>query len=261
MQIVRIALLLSVVITLLLPASANNSTGVLIKVSTLPIPIVAVSSSSSSNSNSGNSGIASDEPISNIARSDRKEHDLRAGHMATYLFNNLSVYKVEVMPYNSEFDIIMKVEELINRSNNTKNSYRGAGEVYKYFNLYVGSKRIDNATIYFTTPASNSAELLQWNMTTWQWDGRETLKIDDTNYRANIIGFSNFAIVLQNNTQPIIVSTPPIINVTATPELPHTDITNEEIASPETIPSSDEIPWYWYVIGLIVLFIILELVF
>jgi PGF-pre-PGF domain-containing protein len=192
MSTVKIVMLVSVLLLLSSSAHAGNSTGVNITVSTLPLPSVS-SGGGGSSGGSGGGGVVTDEAFSNIANSDRKEQDIYAGRMATYNFG-LEVYRVDIMPLNNEFSVTVKVEELRERSIKIPNA--PDGEVYKYFNIYAGTQRIGESTVYFTVPKSNGiVKLMRWNPKTLVWDSLDTVKIDDTHYSAKTTGFSNFAIV------------------------------------------------------------------
>ena len=193
MSKVRIVMLISVMLLLTSSASALNSTGKHITVSTLPLSSVS-SGGGSSGGGYGGGGVVTDEPYSNIANSDRKEQDLRAGQMAVYNFN-LDIYKVELIPQTNEFDVMVKVEMLKGKSART--STAPEGEEFQYFNLYAGTVRIGIATIFFTVPSDNTKTVkkMRYIASSKTWQELELTQLDDTHYSAKTKAFSNFAIV------------------------------------------------------------------
>lgn len=190
-NVILIALFLFLIVNIV-SAATYTTEGVSNTQRTDATPIPSVGSNGGSGG-SGGGGVVTDESFLNIARSDRKEKDLRTGQIAAYDFN-LDVYKIELMPLNNELGVTVKVEELKDRSSKTPTA--PDGEVYKYFNVYTGTQRISESTIYFSVPASqNGIRLMRWNPATKVWDSLNTVRIDDAHYSAKTAAFSNFAIV------------------------------------------------------------------
>jgi len=158
-----------------------------------PSPTQPITSSSGgSSSGYGGSGVNSNEPLSNVAESDRKVLDWRAGYQTKYAFK-YNVYEVIINAKNNEDDVMMKYEGLKSLSSNVISS--PLGTVYQYFNLYSGSKRFESAVIRFKSDKTPSL-LYRWTNGKWEALPTTPIGIEGNNilYEVEVLTFSNFAI-------------------------------------------------------------------
>ncbi len=221
-------------------ASATQSPGKNITISTLPAVLVSSGSGgSSSSSGSGGMGVSTDEPQGNVALFDRVEKYWYYNTSVKYLFKS-DIYEVVIVPAQNEGEVMVKLEILRDKSAKTTTP---TGALYNYFNLYSGSKRFKDVTIRFRTDLNwdvDTVSLMKW--TGKEWISLETRAIttDASNkyYEAKTDTFSNFAIVgTKTVVQPVATPAPTPL---ATPEstiLPTTTINDStNLTTPLTVP-------------------------
>lgn len=162
------------------------------------------SGSSGSSGSYGGGGVITNEPPANIVTAETQEHDLRAGKPTTYNFAkpDLGVYQVIVIGKENEDCVALRAELLKGLSPRIK--IQPSGDVYKYVNLWSGSKRLMEITIKFKVETKwltdhniASVNMLRWNNSIWNMLPTTEVSRNDTYayYEAQTAGFSSFAIV------------------------------------------------------------------
>jgi PGF-pre-PGF domain-containing protein len=120
---------------------------------------------------------ASKDTYGNMLKYEKKSLDIVANELVNYSFTTLEpgIYEVSINGKNNEFDIPIKVEDLIGVS-----GYAGTyapGTIYKNENVWIGTKRINYITVRFKVNNSwmeynnldnvSYPRLLKWNGTAW----------------------------------------------------------------------------------------------
>lgn len=181
---------------------------------------IYITPTTDSTGTSGGQGVTTNEPFTNIECSNRLEYDWRVNSTITYLFRNCDEYDAVIIPKENENSIMLKLEILKDKSNNTPPT--PTGSVYKYFNLYSGSKRFKDAIIKFRVDSvwSSNMEkvtLMKWNIDTWTALETRQISLNNTyvNYESDTDTFSNFVIVgIPKTIEPL---PPPTPDLTQTP--------------------------------------------
>lgn len=145
------------------------------------------------------------EPYENIAKAESYEKGLIANLPVTYTFTapELGIYEIAVTGRDSENDIALRVEAL--KSTSKRVSAEAPGIVYRYLNIWAGTREIKEAAIRFKVNNSwlaiNNLEGSDVKMVNWdgrKWAQLETIEISvDPSYRyyeARTDTFSHFAI-------------------------------------------------------------------
>lgn len=200
----------------------------------------SLSSTSSSSDNFFGLGIISNEPLPNVLCADRSEKDWRYNIPITYTFKCDDIYEISINPTKNEFEIMLKTESLKSISNKTPNPPTNL--VYKYTNIYSGSKRFNKSIIRFKVNTSwlsdkQSITLLKWNGEAWIPLETKEISSDTIHkyYESYTDSFSNFAIV----GTPLFISTlSPTL--TTTPELVSSPTTIIEPTEPTSTPTMEE---------------------
>ncbi len=177
----------------------------------------SVGSSEGSSSGGGSGNIISDESFANIESTCRAEKDLHYDTSTIYTFKCI-VYEVVLSGTQNEADVTVRVDQLIGRSNKTP--AQPDGDVYKFVNVYVGTKRFESGELRFKVPVSwtqnENIQMLRWKDNAWT--PLETSKINEDSefvyFSAKTDKFSNFAIVERQISSP--TSQPQIVPATAT---------------------------------------------
>ncbi len=211
-----------------------------------PIPTPAPSSGGSGGSSSGGLGVSSDEPFSNVNSYCRAEKDLTPTGKYTF---DCTFYEVNVKDSIREYDVMMCVEDLKGISKNTP--IQPEGEVYKFINAFIGTKRLESAELKFKVPVSwasgKNVQLLIWR--NGIWNVMETTKISEDSvyvyFSAKTDHFTNFAIVGKVVQITPVQTTTPIQIIQPTPTI------TEPIIQP-TIPIEPQESGYNSIIILIV---------
>lgn len=195
----------------------------------------------------GGSGVVTNEPWSNINRSDRQEKDMRFDRITAYNFDS-DVYEVDIIGSENEYRVTVRVEELNGRSMNVPRDPQD--EVYKYLNIYAGTKRIREVVVKFKVPVSwapsKDVRLEWWSGSEWE-DLESSKTSEDDNYayyQAVGTHLSNFAIV--GNTATAIV---PDVAITAT-ATPGGFVTVSATETP-VVPSGSASSVQWVIILLV----------
>ena len=225
--IVIISLIISVSAETFITSGVNNTAKTTSSISN-------VVSGSGSSGSSGSMGVLTNEPYSNIECSNRIEYDWQFDSSITYQFRNCDEFDAIITPKENENDVMLKLEILKDKSINTLSA--PSGPIYKYFNLYSGSKRFETATIKFrvdNTWLSNvvSLNLMRWNGNEWTTLETKLLHSDGTYtyYEAYTNAFSNFAIVGTPKVAEVIT---PVVTTPQPTPIP-TTIINETVEIPE----------------------------
>ena len=187
----------------------STSDGITNTTSTLPLPTPGPGGNGggSSGGSTGGGGIITDEPFSNVLKYESKENTLISGKPVRYTFSrypDIPVYEIDLTGKENENYITVKVELLKGLSPKVRDSPTGV--VYRYFNAYAGTKRIQEAKIRFRVSnewlADNNITVTDIKLTRWNgaaWEELETslIKEDNTNtfYESTSSSFSHFAIV------------------------------------------------------------------
>ena len=189
----------------------------------------STSSSSGSSAGYGGSGVNSNEPFSNIAESDRKVLNWRAGLQTKYAFK-YNVYEVVINASNNEDDVMVKYEGLKSLSSNVISV--PPGEVYQYFNLYPGSKRFESAVIRFKSDKT-PALLYRWTSGKWEALPTTPMGIEGNNilYEVEVLTFSNFALASVEMPTPA-----------AAPYIIQADTPTQPEATPQSATQTPPIP-------------------
>lgn len=222
-------------IILLSSISAVSGSNISANVTILPYPLLSYTYPSSITGGSGGQGVTTNEPFTNIECSNRLEYDWRVNSTITYLFRNCDEYDAVIIPKENENSIMLKLEILKDKSNNTPPT--PTGSVYKYFNLYSGSKRFKDVIIKFradSTWTSNMERvtLMKWNNNTWTALETRQISLNDTyvNYESDTDTFSNFVIVGTPKTiEPLPTLTPDLTPVTTPTKQPIPPLHQEPI--------------------------------
>ncbi len=193
-------------------ASPNiNQTEVNNSVTTLTIPTPTPTYSSSSGSGSsggGGSSVGTSENFSNVVEYEKADFNLKKNTSISNRFRskNLSVYELSVNGQTNEDGITFKVELLKNISKTV--TMKPDGQVYKYLNIYSGTKRLNSAKIRFRIEntfitVNSKIELMRWVNGIWVSLVTNQINKDDTYtyYEAETPGFSSFAIVDKSQQQ------------------------------------------------------------
>jgi PGF-pre-PGF domain-containing protein len=188
---------------------------VISEITPVPTPHQSSSSGSSSSSSSGSSSssssgsssggdISSPESFSNIIKFERHNRDLVYNTPVTYSFSSaeLAIYQVLVTGSSNDIDVDMRVEHLKNVSDTISTIPEGV--IYANENVWLGSARINSATLRFRVKNSwltangldkGNIMLLRYN------DGWKNLQTNITNNDGNYTyfesispGLSSFAI-------------------------------------------------------------------
>jgi len=149
----------------------------------------------------GGGGGSSMEDFSNILFTEKVDFNLIKDKPVTQIFkSNDLVYELDVVGANNEDFVTFKVELLkgITRTANTTPE----GTVYRYMNIYSGTKRLKEASIRFKVNNSwmtDSYDIKLLRLVDGEWAPLETTRInkDDTYtyFEAKTTGFLSFAIV------------------------------------------------------------------
>jgi PGF-pre-PGF domain-containing protein len=173
----------------------------------------------SSGGSSSGGGVSSDEPYSNVNSYCRAERDLLP--TATYNFD-CTLYEINVKDTEREYDVMMRVEDLRGISKNTP--IQPEGEVYKFINAFIGTKRLESADLKFKVPVSwasgKNVQLLMWRNNIWNVMEITKISEDSVNvyFSAKTDHFSNFAIVGKQISTEITTPVPtPVVTQVPTP--------------------------------------------
>lgn len=205
-------------IILLLSIITVDGSNISANVTILPYPpSLPYTYPSSTTSGSGGYGVITDEPFTNIECSNRLEHDWRVNSTISYLFRNCDEYDAVINTKENEDSVMVKLEILKDKSNNTPAD--PSGSIYKYFNLYSGSKRFDRSTIKFRVDsawASNMevVTLMKWNNNTWTALETRQISLNDTcvYYESDTGAFSNFVIIgIPKTIEPLPSTSPDLV--------------------------------------------------
>lgn len=122
-------------------------------------------------------GSTSEDAYGNIFKYEIKDQNLVYNQSIKYQFSTpeLGIYEILVNGKNSESDISVKVEDLINTSEYANKS--SPGIVYRNENVWIGTSRINYVTVRFrvnnswinshSLDDSHYPHLLKWNGDTW----------------------------------------------------------------------------------------------
>jgi len=182
----------------------------------------------------GGGGGNSMEDFSNILSTEKVDFNLIKDMSVTQVLksNNL-VYELDVVGANNEDFVTFKVEVLKSITKTTNKTPEGT--VYKYLNIYPGTKRLKEASIRFKVNNSwikDSYDIKLLRLVDGEWIPLETTRInkDDayTYFEANTTGLLSFVIV--GKTEKSSVQAPPSKNVTTieTPQKMATQQTSEK---------------------------------
>jgi len=208
-------LIIILIIILLFIGSANAITGtvtVLPKNSTptpTPTPTQILSYGSSSGGSSGGSGVIVDENFINIESHYTIEKDVSSRYDTTFSFSGTTIYEVVIKKTENEVLVSGRVDDLVARSSRTPT--QPDGEVYKFVNAYIGTKRFGSAELRFKVPVSwtlnKNMQMLIWQNNVWI--PLETTKLsEDSEYAyfsAITNHFTNFVIVGKQSSVPEVV--------------------------------------------------------
>lgn len=203
-------------------ATANVSPGVNITITTQPLSYISPGnsgggSSSGGSSGGGGGGVSSDESYSNIAQAYRIEKDWRYNGSITYT-TPYDITEVVVRSNLSESEVSLLLNILRNGSSKI---VAPNATVYKYFNLYLGSKKYSEVMIKFRVNQSVTGiiGLMNFNGTKWNDVSMNNLYSDRnyTYYQAISTNISpKFAIVVRPKpmtptSTPTIAGTPKVM--------------------------------------------------
>ncbi len=161
----------------------------------------------SGSSGGGGGGMASGEDFKNIERREVREMSTLGGQISAYVFKSADpVMAVSFESSVSENWVPVAVEVLKNRSKSAGEN--GPGEVYKYFNIFVGmsgfSKKVKNGVVVYRVNNSwlNENGLDPGDIRLYKWEGKWVEKVTEIvetkpnqTYYASLTGnFSTFAI-------------------------------------------------------------------
>jgi len=205
-KIMKKNIILALCLLVFLPAIASAEISTIVVVVPAPSP-TSSRGDGSSGGGTGGAGIITDEPFSNILKYESKENTLISGKPVRYTFSrypDIPVYEIDLTGKENENYITVKVELLKGLSPKVRDSPTGV--VYRYFNAYAGTKRIQEAKIRFRVSnewlADNNITVTDIKLTRWNgaaWEELETswIKEDNTNtfYESIVPSFSHFAIV------------------------------------------------------------------
>jgi PGF-pre-PGF domain-containing protein len=130
--------------------------------------------STSSGSSGGGVDYTGDiEPYSNILYSYAREENLIYGNIVEYPFNftELSIYKVLVNGKQNEYDVQVRIESLKNVSAYANSTF--PGNLYRYENVLIGSKRINYIGVDFKVKNSWLADISEGNLYLMEWNGTD----------------------------------------------------------------------------------------
>lgn len=164
-------------------------------------PCTSCDGGGSSGGGAGGGGGSSMEDFSNIVSTEKVDFNLIKDRSVTQIFksNNL-VYELDIVGANNEDFVTFKVELLkgITKTANTTPE----GTVYRYMNIYSGTKRLREASIRFKVDNSwmtDNYDIKLLRLVDGEWTSLETNRINkDDNYTyfdAKTTGFLSFAIV------------------------------------------------------------------
>ena len=172
-----------------------------------PTPCTSCDGGGGGSSGGGGGGGSSMEDFSNILFTEKVDFNLIKDKPVTQIFksNNL-VYELDVVDANNEDFVTFKVELLKGITKTTNKTPEGT--VYKYLNIYSGSKRLKEASIRFKVNNSwmtDNYDIKLLRLVDGEWTPLETTRInkDDTYtyFEAKTTGFLSFVIV-GKTTQP-----------------------------------------------------------
>lgn len=247
-EIMKLNITLALCLLVILPtiASAEISTVVVVVPTSPP---QSNPGGGSSGGGTGGGGIITNEPFSNILKYESKENSLISGKPVRYTFTrypDMPVYEIDLIGKENENDITAKVELLKGLSPKVRDIPTGV--VYRYFNAYAGTRRIQEAKIRFRVSniwlADNNIadiKLNRWNGTAWQKLETSRIKEDNTNtfYESITPSFSNFAIIGASS------SPSPTGTETVQPENPHPTATGT--------PGTTKIPGFEGIMAIMIL--------
>ena len=183
-------------------------------------PVQNSRSSGGGGGGGGGGGMPPSEDFNNIEKREVREKDVLSKMAVAYTFNSADpVAAVSFESRVSENGVPVAVEVLRNRS--TKIAIDAPGELYKYFNVFVGmsgfSKKVSNGVIVYRINNNwlKEKNIDPDNVRLYKWDGNWTEKNtklvenkSNYTYYASFVGnFSSFAIVgIREDFTPALMS-------------------------------------------------------
>ncbi len=227
MKLKSIITILSIILIFTIITSSANGTDTIVGSVTVlaptpspsptptPTPTPSGSSGSSpsgggSSSGSGSMGVSTTECFSNVQLKETRENDLRVGTYIPFTFtSDIPVYEVQVKGLKNDYDVAIRVEQLINLS--CKLIEKPQGGIYRYLNIFSGVQQ-DGVKIKFKITngwlSGGTVVLVRWQDGSWKDLPTTEISKDNkyTYYEAQSSGFSSFAIVERGGTIPKLIS-------------------------------------------------------
>lgn len=119
------------------------------------------------------------EDYNNIVNEETDDMDLSANTSVVYKFGTVQpIYRVDVIGEINEFDIPLRVEILKNISSLIKKPITGI--IYRYFNIWIKTERINNITFKYTINDSwlDNNNLSAKDIKSYQWNSSEWKVLD-----------------------------------------------------------------------------------
>lgn len=139
------------------------------------------------------------EDYNNIINEETNDRDLSTNTSVIYEFKTVQpIYRVDVIGEINEFDIPLRVEILKNISSLIKEP--ATGIIYRYFNIWIKSERINNITFKYAINDSwlDNNNLSAKDIKSYQWNSSEW-KVLDT----KILGRGNGNVYFESVTDNI----------------------------------------------------------
>ncbi len=186
-------------------AGGNEGPDLIITLPTSPGPTPTPTPPSAGTGGGGGGSVMTSEPLSNIAKSEQHDQDLRANSQVTYNFVSpeLRIYEIVVTGKVNEVDINLKVEALKGASKLAATP--APGIVYQNLNILAGTKQIKDVLIRFKVEnawmsgnnlVSGDIRLVRYDGTKWEPLPTSETKKDGTHtyFEARTDSLSLFAI-------------------------------------------------------------------